>query len=43
VKAWLTDQDAAAQAAFQEKYKPMPSADNEPVVTEETSDSGAVS
>ena len=43
VKAWLNDQDAAAQAAFQEKYKPTPSADNEPVVTEETSDSGAVS
>ncbi|HET9939760.1 MAG TPA: 30S ribosomal protein S1 [Candidatus Eisenbacteria bacterium] len=43
VKAWLTDQDAATQAAFAEKYKPTPSADNEPVATEETSDSGAAS
>jgi small subunit ribosomal protein S1 len=26
VKAWLADQDAAAQAAFQERFKPVPSA-----------------
>ena len=43
VKAWLNDQDAAAQAAFQEQYKPTPSAGDEPVVAEETSDSGASS
>ncbi|HKO22844.1 MAG TPA: 30S ribosomal protein S1, partial [Candidatus Eisenbacteria bacterium] len=43
VKAWLNDQDAATQAAFAEKYKPTPSADNEPVVTEVASDSDAVS
>ncbi len=41
VKAWLTDQDAAAQAAFQERFKPQPSASEEPAVTtEEASDAG---
>jgi small subunit ribosomal protein S1 len=43
VKAWLNDQDAATQAAFAEKYKPTPSADNEPVATEVASDSDAAS
>jgi small subunit ribosomal protein S1 len=43
VKAWLTDQDAATQAAFGEKYKPTPSADNEPVATEVAGDSDAAS
>jgi small subunit ribosomal protein S1 len=51
VKAWLSDQDAAAQAAFQERFKPQPSASEEPVagepsavepavVAEEASDAG---
>ncbi len=45
VKAWLTDQDAAAQAAFQERYKPVPSAVEEPgapvvEVVEEAGDAG---
>jgi small subunit ribosomal protein S1 len=41
VKAWLTDQDAAAQAAFQERFKPQPSAAEEPVGSpEEASDAG---
>jgi len=35
VKAWLSDQDAAAQAAFQEKYKPQPSAGDEAAPAEE--------
>ena len=43
VKAWLNDQDAATQAEFAEKYKPTPSSGDEPVATEETSDSGAAS
>jgi small subunit ribosomal protein S1 len=30
VKAWLADQDAAAQAAFQERFKAQPSAGDEP-------------
>jgi small subunit ribosomal protein S1 len=33
VKAWLTDQDAAAQAAFQERYKPVPTAGDEALPT----------
>ena len=42
VKAWLTDQDAAAQAAFQERYKPVPTAGDEPgaPVVEEAGDAG---
>ena len=41
VKAWLTDQDAAAQAAFQERFKPQPSASEEPAASaEEASDAG---
>src|SRR2546427_140873 len=41
VKAWLADQDAAAQAAFQERFKPHPSAPEEPVGTvEEATDAG---
>jgi len=47
-KAWLADQDAATQAAFQEKYKPNPPASDEtpesqPQPTEEPSDAGAAS
>ena len=42
VKAWLADQDAAAQAAFQERFKPQPSAGDEasPSVVEEPGDAG---
>ncbi len=41
VKAWLTDQDAAAQSAFQERFKPQPSASDEPAAApEETSEAG---
>jgi small subunit ribosomal protein S1 len=41
VKAWLSDQDAPAQAAFQERFKPQPSASEEPAVgAEEASDAG---
>jgi small subunit ribosomal protein S1 len=43
VKAWLTDQPVAAQAAFQERFKPQPSAAEEPAVSaEEGSDAGTV-
>jgi len=43
-KAWLTDQDAATQATFQEQYKPNPSATEEPVpVVVEDSGEGASS
>ena len=45
VKAWLSDQDAASQAAFQERFKPQPSATEEPaaepmVGAEEATDAG---
>ena len=43
VKAWLTDQPAAAQTAFQERFKPQPSASDEPAVSaEEGSDAGTI-
>jgi len=46
-KAWLADQDAGTQAAFQEKYKPNPPASDETTEaaqpTEEPSDAGAAS
>jgi small subunit ribosomal protein S1 len=43
VKAWLTDQPAPAQAAFQERFKPQPSASEEPAVSaEEGSDAGTI-
>jgi small subunit ribosomal protein S1 len=32
VKAWMSDQDAGSQAAFQERFKPQPSAAEEPAV-----------
>jgi small subunit ribosomal protein S1 len=42
VKAWLNDQDQASQAAFQERFKPNPSASSEetPVGAEETEEAG---
>ena len=43
VKAWLTDQPGAAQSVFQERFKPQPSATEEPVVSaEEGSDAGTI-
>jgi small subunit ribosomal protein S1 len=44
-KAWLADQDAATQAEFGERYKPNPSAAEEPValVVEEAGEPGASS
>ncbi len=43
VKAWLTDQPAADQSAFQERFKPQPSASEEPAVSaEEGSDAGTI-
>ena len=46
VKAWLADQDAATQAAFQERYKPNPSASDDSTpgdsaaIVEEPGDAG---
>ncbi|HET9251593.1 MAG TPA: 30S ribosomal protein S1 [Candidatus Eisenbacteria bacterium] len=44
-KAWLADQDGATQASFQDKYKPNPSATEEPVpaAAEEVAGEGASS
>jgi len=43
VKAWLTDQPAPAQSEFQERFKPQPSASEEPaVIAEEGSDAGTI-
>jgi small subunit ribosomal protein S1 len=44
VKTWLNDQDASLQARFQEQYKPVPSATEEPVASvEEVGETGTSS